>query len=78
MATDDADADRLAALESQLEELRETVEQQQYTIRYLTADADIEGLDAVCPHCEQGTFQKRSGISWEKVVCDNCGHEEYL
>lgn len=72
------DADRLSELESEVEELRELVERQQYTIRYLAADADIDSIEPVCPHCEDGTFYKRTGISWEKLRCDNCGHEEYI
>lgn len=76
MATDDAD--RIEQLETEVDDLRETVEQQRYTLRYLAAALDIDAIEATCPHCNDGTFRKRSGISWDKLLCDNCGHEEYI
>jgi uncharacterized protein (DUF983 family) len=72
------DADRIAELEAELTELGEQVERQHDTIQYLLADADLDPLDAVCPHCREGHFEMKSGISWKRVECDSCGHSEYL
>lgn len=76
MATDETD--RISELEATVEELEAEVDRQKYTIRYLAAAADIEAIEPACPHCEDGTFRKRSGISWDKLICDACGHEEYI
>lgn len=72
------DADRIAELESELADLRDLVEQQQDTIQYLLADADIDPIEAICPYCDEGEFVMESGISWKRVQCANCGHSEYL
>jgi ribosomal protein S27AE len=75
--TDDV-SDRIEELEAEVAALRETVEQQQYTVRYLAADADLDPLEPSCPHCGEGEFVTESGISWKRVRCSNCGHSEYL
>ncbi len=72
------DDDRIAELESELAELRDTVERQQYVIAYLSADADLDALDPTCPHCGEGEFVTETGISWKRVQCDACGHSEYI
>lgn len=72
------DDDRITELESEVESLRETVEEQQFVIEYLSADADLEALDPTCPHCGEGAFVTENGISWKRVQCEACGHEEYI
>jgi ribosomal protein S27AE len=72
------DDERVAELESELAELRETVERQHYVIQYLAADADLDAVEATCPHCGEGEFVTDSGISWKRVQCHECGHSEYI
>ncbi|MEZ3116543.1 hypothetical protein RYH80_11550 [Halobaculum sp. MBLA0147] len=69
---------RLAELEAELATLRELVDDHDYALQYLAADADLDAVEATCPHCGEGRFYLDSGISWKRVQCTNCDHAEYL
>ena len=68
---------RIEELEETVEELRSLVEDHHRTVAYLAADADLEALDPTCPSCGSDVTVK-SGLSWQRFECPDCGLEEYL
>jgi uncharacterized small protein (DUF1192 family) len=71
-------AERVAALESEVERLREAVDERERTIRFLAADADIDPVESACPDCGHAPVRKESGVTWRRIVCDDCGKRWYL
>ena len=79
-ATDDGTlAVRVDALEAELDRLTDVVERQRRTISFLTVYADLEPLEAAeCPDCGARALTKRSGLTWSKALCTNCGADWVL
>lgn len=74
MAEDDDTAlrDRVEELESEVQRLTDRLAERDRQVSLLVAEADIDNLEATCPHCGEGTLTKRSGLSWSRVVCPEC------
>jgi ribosomal protein S27AE len=73
MAEEDLDLEaRIERLEAEIERLTESLEQRNRAVSLLAADADIDGLEATCPNCGEGTLIKKSGLSYSRLVCREC------
>ena len=76
---DGALAARVETLESEVDRLSDVVERQRRAISFLTAYADLEPLEAAeCPDCGARALTKRSGLTWSKALCTNCGADWVL
>jgi predicted nuclease with TOPRIM domain len=70
---------RLSELEQRVEELETEVERRERDLVMLAVQADLDVLpDQPCPECDTQTLTKRSGLSWSKAICTECGSEWYL
>jgi hypothetical protein len=77
--SDDTPDDRVAELESELERLRERVDQQREVLSLIAAAQQSDNLpDLGCPYCGEGKLVGSSGISWKQVECTACEFKEYL
>jgi hypothetical protein len=70
---------RVDALSDRVDQLERTIDDQRFVISMLTVYADLTPLDpADCPECGQAALAKRSGLTWSKARCSNCGTEWVL
>jgi predicted nuclease with TOPRIM domain len=70
---------RLAELEERVEELEAEVERRERDLVMMAVQADLDVVpDQSCPECDATALTKRSGLSWSKAVCTECGSEWYL
>ncbi len=65
-------ASRVAELEARVAELEERLTERDRTVALLAAEADIDGVDATCPECRAGELRREAGITWARVICDEC------
>jgi hypothetical protein len=65
--------ERVAALERTAGELRKELDRRERVLRLLAGNADVEPVTARCPECETGKLRRRSGLSWAKLDCPDCG-----
>jgi hypothetical protein len=78
-ATREELAARVDALSDRVDQLEDTIDDQRFVISMLTVYADLTPLDpAECPECGQPALTKRSGLTWSKGRCSNCGTEWVL
>jgi formylmethanofuran dehydrogenase subunit E len=71
--------DRVEELTERVEALEQTIADQQFVISMLTVYADLTPLDpAACPECGESALSKRSGLTWSKALCKNCGADWVL
>ncbi len=76
--SDDAET-RIAELEARIDELETEVERRKRDFAMLATQLDLEEVsDQPCPSCDAPALTKRSGFSWSKAVCTECGNEWYL
>jgi|APHM01.1.fsa_nt_gi hypothetical protein len=74
----DAD-DRIAELEARIDDLEAEVEKRNRDFAMIATQLDLEEVPAQpCPACDAPALEKRSGFSWSKAVCTECGDEWYL
>jgi hypothetical protein len=71
-------AAQVERLESEVADLRETVQAQDRTIQFLAGDADLDPLEASCPDCGHAPLRRESGMTWKQLICDDCGQKWYL
>jgi hypothetical protein len=78
-AEESTTAERVAALEERVADLEALADDQRFVISMLTTAANLEPLDpAECPDCGTDALVKRSGLTWSKALCTNCGADWVL
>ncbi|MFB6111134.1 MAG: hypothetical protein ABEJ35_01210 [Halobacteriaceae archaeon] len=78
MADEDGLEQRLATVETAVEELQTQLDVASRDLQLLATAVDVDPVDARCPECEDGTLRKDSGLTWSRAVCEDCEASWYL
>ena len=72
MSDENGASSRVAELEARVAELEQRLAERDRTVALLAAEADIDGVDATCPECRAGELRREAGITWARVMCNEC------
>jgi ribosomal protein L37AE/L43A len=76
---DDGLDERVERLEERLSSVERRLDRYREQHALLLTQADIDALEEpTCPECGERALDKRSGLSWAKAACDQCGTEWVL